>query len=340
MDRRLSRFVGFLGLLSLGLALGGRAQTVMTSITTSAGSATPTGGVTTDETNFTFQNSAISVTTFTAGTETYAVTGTADYAYVRRNAVNANRSSVWYNRTGTDTFAASHAEDYGSLLLGNNLNRGSDNTFANGTAEQTGNIERLDFVYSAGTVSNTSMGFAVFDRGESSVHDGFKIALITGWDYGTNTATSYSQLVSQAANWTPAGNVSSTANYTLFRYTAGDDLSSASNATETGSQGIGGVVFNLSDFNVAAGTTIYGYSLFGFDVTDGGNSSNLIDWNNAAYFPTNTNGDTGGGGIDLAAVNGVMFSAVPEPSTWALAGLGMIGLAMGVRRRRFRRAPV
>ena len=230
--------------------------------------------------------------------------------------------------------AASHSESYGNLLLGNNLNRGSDNTFANGTGEPQGNIERLDFVYGAGMESNGGMGFAVFDRGDASVHDGFKIALITGWDYDTNTATAYSQLASQEANWTPAGNVASSATYSLFRYTTGDNLSSASNASEAGTQGIGGVVFTLDDFNVTPGTTIYGYSIFGFDVTDGGDSSNLIDWNNATYFPTNTNGDTGGGGIDLAAVNGVMFSAVPEPSTWALGGLGAIVVSMMTRRRR------
>ncbi len=109
MNFRMSPLFQLGGLLSLALAAGVQAQTVMTAIATQSVSTSPTGGVTTDETNFTFNNNAIQVTEFSAGTQTYAVTGTADYAYVRRNAVNSNRSSVWYNQAGVNTFAASHS---------------------------------------------------------------------------------------------------------------------------------------------------------------------------------------------------------------------------------------
>lgn len=310
------------------------AQIVITSISTLSIPLSPSDPVTQDELDYTFQNQSLSVTVFAAGGSAYGVTGTADFAFVRRNSdpVNANQSSVWYARTGTDTFAAPHSAGYGELLLGNSLLRGSDNTFSNVTAESAGNIERLDFVYGAPLSANAAMGFAVFDRGVADVHDAFAIALITGLDYVNNVPTSYSTLYSQAANWTPAINVADTFNYSLFRYNTGDNLSDTYRNTETGSQGIGGVVFQIDDFNVAPGTQIFGYSLFGYDTTDGGDPSNLIDWTNPTYFPVNTDGSTGAGGIDLAAVNGITFSVIPEPS-FALGGVALAGLGLALRRR-------
>ncbi len=314
------------------------AQTVITQLTTSTYTVAPSGPVTADELAFTFNNTVTEVTTFTAGSSAYKTGSTADQVFIRRNAVNDTRSSAWYARTDPGVFSAPHSEDYGLLLLGNNLNRGSDNTFANGTGVSEGNIERIDFVYTTSLAADGSMGFAVFDRGAADIHDAFKIALITGWDALNNVPTSYSQLVSQAPNWTPALNVATGFDYTLFRYTANDDLSASTAATETGNQGIGGVVFTIDNFNITPGTPIYGYSLFGYDVTDGGDTANLINFNNDVFFPTGTDGATGGGGIDLAAVNGITFSAIPEPSTWALGGLALASLAIAARRRALARA--
>jgi hypothetical protein len=332
----------FAALLAAGSALPAalRAQTVIDSLTTTTFTGSPSGPVTTDETNFTFTNSVTAVTSFTAGSTTYEVSGTADQVFIRRNAVNATQSSVWYASAGGGVYTAPHSEDYGQLLLGNNINRGSDNTFANGTGLPEGNIERLDFVYTSPLSANESMGFAVFERGAATVHDGFKIALITGWDGVNNVPTAYSELFFQAPNWTPAVNAGDDFSYTLFRYNANDNLSATTAATETGTQGIGGVVFTIDDFNVTPGTPLYGYSLFGYDVTDGGSPVNLIDYTNATFFPTTTDGATGGGGIDLAAVNGITFSAIPEPSTWALGGVTLAGLAIAARRRATAKAGV
>lgn len=98
--------------------------------------------------------------------------------------VNANNSSSWY-ATGTPVtqYRVPYATTYNSLLLGNNLLRGSDNTFANTPAgTSAGNVERLDFILSgSGIAATAAMAFAIFDRGLAGLtaHDGVKVALIT-----------------------------------------------------------------------------------------------------------------------------------------------------------------
>jgi hypothetical protein len=291
---------------------------------------------------YTFRNTATSLVNFQAGGTLYRVGATADQAFVRRNSVNANRSSVWYRgETGTGApFLGAHAGDYGALLLGNNINRGSDNTFANGTNTQTGNIERLDFVWSGGRLVDPGFAVAVFDRGAAGAHDAFRIALITGWDAGTSRPTAYSNMIAQAGNWgganfnTPA--VPSAFGYTLFRYTNGDNLGANVSSHENGTQGVAGMLFNLASFGVAPGTTVYGYSLFGYDVNPSAPGLDLLDWNT---YPTNTSDATGTGGIDLLAINGLAFSAVPEPAAFGLAALGALAAASTLRRPRRAAAP-
>ena len=249
---------------------------------------------------------------------------------MRRNNVNPAQSSIWYPRSGSN-YTAEHGATVDGLLLGNTFRGGSDNTFVNGGGNDQGNIERIDLVFSGGITATDALAFAVMDRGGNTNHDRFQIALITGWDTGTDNVTSYSDVSGQGSLWgtsNPDGNF----NYQIFRYNTGND-SADSYANQTGSgQGMGGVIFGIDDFNVSAGTTLYGYSLFGYDVSTGGDTNNLIDWTNATYFPTNTSSTNGG--IDLAAVNGISFSVVPEPATWALSGFAAIALGLFGRRRR------
>jgi len=320
-------------LFLLGVAMA-PAQTLITRFDTTTFTGSGDGIGTQDEIDFTFTNTVQQLDSFVAGGELYAVSGLADQAFVRRNNVNPAQSSVWYNRSGS-TLNAEHAATSSAVLLGNTFRGGSDNTFVNGTGQSQGNIERLDFVFSGGITATDALAFTVMDRGGNTNHDRFQIALITGWDSGTNNVTAYSSVTGQNNLWgssNPDGNFS----YRIFRYNTGNDNSDSYAFTDSSGQGIGGVVFDIADFGVTAGTTIYGYSLFGNDVTWGGNTANLIDWNNATYFPTNTNDNNGG--IDLAAINGVAFSVVPEPSTWALGALAIT--VLGVMRRPRRRTAV
>lgn len=292
-------------------------------------------GDTTHE-GFTYRNSVTALSTFQAGGTPYRVGATADQAYVRRNAVNANQSSVWYRgETGTGApFLGTHADTYGQLLLGNDVNRGSDNTFANGTSAPTGNIERLDFVWSGGLEADAGFAVGVFDRGAAGAHDAFRVALITGWDSINSLPTAYSTQLAQSASWGGANfdappAVPDTFGYTLFRYNNGDNLTANVESTETSTQGVAGMLFDLAAFGVAPGTTVYGYSLFGFDATPSTPGVNLLDW---STYPTNTPDATGTGGIDLLAINGIAFSVVPEPSAFGLAALGALALSAFTRR--------
>jgi hypothetical protein len=291
----------------------------------------------------TFGRETVAVTTFKDGAgNIYDANSVAGNAYVRRNtgAGNANNSSVWYADGSSTDFAATYATSYDTLLLGNNLLRGSDNTFANGTGTNTGNIERLDFLFSASGITSTiATAVAVYDRGSATEHDTVSIAVITGW--ANNAPTSYGGvLVTLAPANYGSTNPTSSFNYHLFRYSNGSNLDNPwwNNNSETGAQGIGGATISMVDLGIAAGTTIYGYSLMAGDVTAttiGNNMANLVDWNNTTYYSSTTDGNSGGGGIDLSAVNGVLYNKrVPEPSTYGAILLGLGAVFFGWRRYR------
>jgi hypothetical protein len=290
----------------------------------------------------TFNRLTTAITEFKDGAgNIYDANTVAGSAFIRRNttAGNANNSSVWYDQGTTTDFEAAYATSYSSLLLGNNLLRGSDNTFANGVGSSEGNIERLDFLFNTTGITTTlSTAFAVFDRGSVSQHDNVKIAVITGWDSVNSVPTSYGGvLVGLTPSSYGTANVATDFTYSLFRYSNGDNLGSPywNSNTETGTQGLGGATISMSDLGIAAGSTIYGYSLMAGDVTDGGNVGNLVDWTNATYYSTSTSGATGTGGIDLSAVNGVLYNKrVPEPSTYGVIFVGLSAAFFGWRRYR------
>jgi hypothetical protein len=199
----------------------GLVQTLPAQIAVSTISTTTVDTGTTTVNGVRFEDVTTSVSSFLDGAgNIYTANTVAGAAYVRRDTAvgNADNTSAWYTEGSTTTrFSAPYASTDPSLLLGNNILRGSDNTFANGTGATDGDIERLDFVVSGGLTASLSTAFAVFDRGDAGVHDSVKIAVITGWNSSTNQVTSYGgTLVGiNAANYGPTNPVTNFT-YNLF----------------------------------------------------------------------------------------------------------------------------
>jgi hypothetical protein len=336
--------------------------------------------VTADGQTATYLNDDEMVLNFkTTGGTQYYYSGSAQTALIQRDPTHdtfaPNELSIWYASTGAGTSLSYYAPDAtnaNTVLLGDNLYRGSDNLFTNDNSntQSSDDVERLDFILNtAGEHATTDQAFAVFDRGNATNHDSFKIAIITGVDTNGNPTSYGGNLVTvTAANYDTAGNPIANQSYTVERYDAGNNLSAEDNnittqtttgapltiaTTDESSQGVGGVVLSLANLGISAGTTIYGYSIMASDVITTATgviainstiSSELVNYMNTTYYPSNTSDNTSVGngnygGIDLAAVNGVEFSSfapTPEPGVY---GAVLVGLALGVfaLRRRGRR---
>ncbi len=301
----------------------------------------------TNHENLVFRNTTVALQTFTTASETYSVTGQADLVFIRRSAASNNQANIWYQTASAPATAeriAPYADTLQEVLLDNNLARGVHNLFGN-SGTGNANIERVDFVTPSGFAANSGFAIPVFDFGASLIpnstatnHESFRIALITGVD-ASNNPTAYSKLASTAPFRAP--NIYTHDSFAIHRYNTGNNASlNARTEVFLGSnQGPGGLVFTLSDFMVDPGVQIYGYSLFGFDVPANASSAQLVDWNNATNFPTNTSSaEQAAGGFDFSGVNGIYFSVVPEPSTYSLAGLVLAAATVPLRRRRRARA--
>jgi hypothetical protein len=328
----------FLIPLLVGLALAAnspsaRALENVTSVSTTSSFGTPSMSE-----GYTFENRERTLNGFSTASRSFGVASLANNVFVRRNNVSPNQSSVWYMSSGTGTnLAGMHEDDYPRMLLSNSVLSGSDNTFANSdTAVLTiGNIERVDFTWNAAITVTDALAFAVFERGVAAQHDGFAIAAITAID-ALGNPTAFGSLLKVASGWGGASNPVADQEYRLFRYSAGDTITASTDSSAVSVQGVGGLVFSASDLGLIAGTQVYGYALMAADVT-ATNSNELLDWNNATFYPTSTDAVTGGGGIDLAAFNGFEFVVVPEPITLpALAVFGAFFAGCNLRRKKRR----
>jgi hypothetical protein len=264
---------------------------------------------------------------YTAGNNSYAVIANVVTGVVMRRVTNGNgngggnRDILFFagnrtpgiNTTGqtnsslTINLNAGYVADMGTAFSQNNLLIGTDNMFSN-TGNGNGNnneIERVDVMIGAGyTIPDVNKyGFPILERGVYGAHDAFKVAIITAIDNGGNP-TAYSNVVSvTSANYNNASSANpvpdGTYNYFLFRRNGNSKLSVNQHITD---QGIGGVAFRFADFGIANGTKIYGYSIMAndFNSTLG---ADVLNYNNTAHFPTNTNETIGG--LDLLAVLGI-----------------------------------
>ena len=308
------------------------------------GYGTAASGFTSDKTyNLTYLGEDEAVTSVTTSTGTYIPAGLASTT-VRRFS-GPNTDIIWYEETPQGnantpnlTLYGTPSTSFAQAFAANNLLLGTDNLFTN-TGNRAGNdtnVERLDTIYNVGFKASSSTAFTIFDRGVNSQHDGFGIAAITGLD-ANGVPDAYGPLVEYSFGSWGKTSLNGTNNFIVTRQN--DDAPDGYHPSdEDVQQTLGGTLLTTNDL-VPTGTTIYGYSLFAADTTDPTGSSDLVNWTNPTYFPTDTDGGgttaaTDAGGLDAIGTTAVLYTAVPEPTT---ASIFLIA-AGGLLARRNRKA--
>lgn len=231
------------------------------------------------------------------------------FCRANNTAVTGARKSLWFEQSSSvqvsTTVPAKLLPDYDDSLerifsKGNILNIGMDNNFQNAVTTNNNNIERVDYIIPSGVKATdvTRAGFAVFDRGSGTSHDPFYIAAIKTLDASGNPASYYNAVAVASTNF--GNNVGAAINYLILRKNAADaSLLLMNNSV---SQNLDGVLLRFSNLGVANNAVIYGYSLFGPDVTVSP-ATNLVNYSNAAVFPTTS--DLTSGGLDQVAISGL-----------------------------------
>jgi Secretion system C-terminal sorting domain len=284
-----------------------QAQTAITAVTTSNSAATSSQsyviGANTYNWGVSPDNNVILVDGFIAGgvPYTYAsfLTGNVKLRRVNNANVSGNFTLIWAETVTSGTnfnMLPEYQADMEPFFNNRVYNKGTDNFFDN-TSANSNNVERLDWIVSAGfsTANPSKLGFAIFERGVAAAHDPFCIAAITSLDAFGNPAT-YGPIVRVAT--ASYGDPGPAVSYRIVKAAQPGNLVDAG----ANSQTRGGVIVSLQNLGIAAGSTIYGYSLFANDLPGTATPADLVNVNNATFFPTNTGNP---GGIDLIAVTGL-----------------------------------
>jgi hypothetical protein len=325
------------------------AQTAVTDISygTAVNDANQTQG------GITYRNEDRPVNTVTTGLGEYRFDGPlATNVFFRRNTDssgngtpnqsgidNPNNTTLIYQSDGWNRSYGNYQPSAEQIFLDSNLYTGIRNPFANGASNSTNsNIERIDFYFSGGYTVQAEDALVFFDvENSGSFGDGFLIAAYTGVD-GSNTPTTYANtglLVAPDSFGGPIDNPrnNSSGDYRRSTFTNGDDLSgTASGTTSAGTLELVGILIRFSDLGITAGTTIYGYSLMAGDTT-ATTAGDLVDWNDATHFPTNTDPATHGN-MDFMGFGAQISRPVPEPSTYGAILVGLSVAFFGWRRYR------
>jgi hypothetical protein len=262
-----------------------------------------------------------------------------------RRSSTASNNIIWQkvNSTSGTTYnlAGSPVSSQTVAFNGTNFNVGTDNLFTNtgNGGGNNNNIERVDVVFSNGLVATSDLNFAVWERGAvtatTSAHDGFKIAAITAQDVNGKPSSYGAIFTVAAASWglndLNGGLGGANFNTLVMRNAVNGSGGGAINPSAYSSgQAIGGITISATGsagLGLSQGNAFFGYSIFASDTT-AATSSQLLDWTNSAFFPTNTSESNGG--IDMLSYAGV-FIQVPEPSAVLLGSLGFLWL---IRRNR------
>lgn len=250
---------------------------------------------------------------FTIDDKIYTYATNASMAIKLRRVNNAqvtgSRTLLWVERETsssdkTVTVVNPYNDNMELAFTNNSLNQGTDNLFENqgdGNGNNN-NIERLDVVFAGGILSskNTQVGFALFERGVNNAHDGFVMAAITAIDMDGNPSAYGIPVRVSPSDY---GNLpASETKYYVVRRDI--DNEATLKMSTSGSQAIGGVFISLTNLGIANDTKIFGYSLFSSDLPETATPTDLVDYTNTEFFPTNTGADKGG--IDLISLTGVL----------------------------------
>lgn len=293
----------------------------------------------------TYENNSRTLTEFTVGSNTYTPLSILPSSVVLRRTTTPIAetfpNNVWNqavsgaSNSNTFVLEGPRVDSSEQAFANNNMFVGMDNIFQNNTTATPNrtSVQRLDVIFEGGITVNEFMSFAIFERGGN---DPFQIAAITGLDTNGDPNAYGNRVGFPTGNTTWGSGVGVSINSLVLRSTMGVDenddpiMISEPHAPSAWvpSQNIHGVNISVVDtLGIASGVLIYGYSLFAGDVTGSGND--LVNWNNASFFPTNTN--PANGGLDLMAYHGVYV--IPEPGTLLLAGI-LLGTAfIGLKRR-------
>lgn len=261
----------------------------------------------------------IEVVNITAGGKIYEFTLLVDRIFLRRKNnpnVTGQRQVLFYQTLGnSDTeIAPPQVLTQEEGLLNEILNRGSDNFFSN-TGNLTGannfnNIERADFVISAGiTINNINqlndIGFLISERGGN---DSFKIAAITAID-AVGNPTSFGPVIAispDPVTNAPWGQTGPSIRTIVTRQE--ETETTARPSTIVNNQTISGIFFSLADLGANVGDTVFGYALFANDLPNNVTSNDLLNINSNIIYPNNTNQGPQQGGLDLIAGGGIFIN--------------------------------
>lgn len=334
-------------------SLRSQAQTAVTSLTY-AGPVVDNANLT--QGGITYLNRDRAVSTVTTGLGDYRFDGPlATNVLFRRNTDsdnngtpfqatdNPNNTTLIYQVNGSNQDYGNYQPSAEKIFLDSNLYTGIRNPFANGAGTAANsNIERIDFYFSGGYTVQANDALVFFDvENVGNRGDGFRIAAYT--EIGTvngiaNAPTTYAStglVVPPDSFGGPITNPQGTTsgNYRRSTFTNGDNLSGASSGgASAGTLELVGILIRFSDLGIAAGTTIYGYSLLAGD-TAPVVAADLVNWSNTAVFPTNTD-PVGVGNMDFMGFGAQISRPVPEPSTYGAILLGLTATFFGWRRYR------